>query len=221
MKHKSDEILNNTEKMEVSENDVGVESVEDDVKEVNENVARVEVESVEKDVKEVNENGTRDDPIPCFYCDELSFDVKDTESYKTHLREVHSVKKNFDVLAELTIKTQHGGDGYGHLDCVSPEPLETKETAFSLPENLSDFESDDDDDMFGSKENEITDTETKEDVVPDAKEVTEDVLKAEGGETVKDDSELDIPDGKIDEVQGEEAPMEETHLKKIMEVKHR
>ena len=55
------------------------------------------------------------------------------------------------------------------MDCVSPEPLETKETAFSLPENLSDFESDDDDDMFGSKENEITDTETKEDVEPDAK----------------------------------------------------
>merc|ERR1719233_2050642 len=95
MKHKSDEILNNVEKMEVSENDVGVGSVENDVKEVNENVARVEVESVEKDVKEVNENGTRDDAIPCFYCDELSFDVKDTESYKTHLREVHSVKKKF------------------------------------------------------------------------------------------------------------------------------
>merc|ERR1719233_521415 len=212
MKHKSDDILNNAEKMEVSENDVGVESVENDVKEVNENVARVEVESVVKDVKGVNGKGTGNDPIPCFYCDELSFDVKDTESYKTHLREVHSVKKNLDVLAELTIKTQHGGDGYGHLDCVSPEPLETKETAFSLPENLSDFESDDDDDMFGSKENEITDTETKEDVEPepDAKEVTEDVLKADEGETVKDDSELDIPDGKIDELQGEEAPMEET-----------
>merc|ERR1719233_2846471 len=210
MKHKSDEILNNVEKMEVSENDVGVGSVENDVKEVNENVARVEVESVEKDVKEVNENGTRDDPIPCFYCDELSFDVKDTESYKTHLREVHSVKKNLDVLAELTIKTQHGGDGYGHLDCVSPEPLETKETAFSLAENLSDFESDGDDYMFGSKENEITVTETKEDVESDAKEVTEDVLKADEGETEKDDSELDIPDGKIDELQGEEAPLEET-----------
>jgi len=215
MGQKSDEILNEAEKMEISMNDVGVECVGKDVKEVNENVTRVGVESDEKDVKEVNDNGTQDDPIPCFYCDELSFDVKDTESYKTHLREVHSVKKNLDVLAELTIKTQHGGDGYGHLDCVSPEPLEAKEPAFSLPENLSDFESDDDDDMFGSKEDEIPDTETKEEVVPVAKEVAEDVLKADEGEAIKDSAELDIPAGEVDELlrEGEESPMEETPCK--------
>ena len=105
----SDEVLIKAEKTGLSRNDVTRESVENDVKEVNENGVRVEIECAEKDVKEVNENGARDVLIRCYFCDDFSFDVKDTESYKTHLREVHSVKKNLDVLVELTIKTQHGG----------------------------------------------------------------------------------------------------------------
>ena len=104
------------------------------------------------------------------------------------------------------------------MDCVSPEPLEEKEPAFSLPENLSDFESDDDDDMFGSKEDGIQGTETKEETEPDTKglhtsEVAEDVLKADECGVVKDAMELDIPAGKIDELLREETPMEETQCK--------
>jgi len=144
----------------------------------------VEVKSVEKDVMVVDKvkiDGVTADPIPCFYCDDMSFDVKDIESYKTHLGEVHSVKKNLDVLAELTIKTQHGGDG--HLDCVSPEPLVSKEPVFIMPENLSDFDSDDDDDMFGSsKDDENIDTELKEELdinTADIPEDADDTLKVE------------------------------------------
>ena len=53
------------------------------------------------------------------------------------------------------------GDG-PRLDCVSPEPFRAEETPFTMPENLSDFESDDDDDMFGSKEETVEQSETKE-----------------------------------------------------------
>ena len=54
--------------------------------------------------------------------------------------------------------------GHGQLDCVSPEPFKAGRKSFTMPENLSDFESDDDDDMFGSKE-ETKDSETKETVL--------------------------------------------------------
>ena len=93
-KQKNSEILNEATEMEISRSD-----------------AAEEVTSVESAVKEeVIKNGDSDAQIPCFYCDDLSFDVKDSESYMAHLGEVHSVKKNLDVLAELTIKTQQRGN---------------------------------------------------------------------------------------------------------------
>jgi hypothetical protein len=93
-KQKNSEILNEATEMEISRSD-----------------ATEEVTSVESAVKEeVIKNGDSDAQIPCFYCDDLSFDVKDSESYMAHLGEVHSVKKNLDVLAELTIKTQQRGN---------------------------------------------------------------------------------------------------------------
>ena len=55
------------------------------------------------------------------------------------------------------------------MDCVSPEPFKAEGKPFTMPENLSDFESDDDDDMFGSKEETKEVFDTKEEFVVQAK----------------------------------------------------
>merc|ERR1712129_61656 len=77
----------------------------------------------------------------------------------------------------------------------------------TMPENLSDFESDDDDDMFGSKE-ETKDSETKETVL-EAKDQVEDILKPDKDEKVNEEMEVEIPAGKIDELLKEETPVKE------------
>jgi len=96
LKQKDCELLDEATEMEISRSDAVAEEV------------KCGDSSPVKDV--IKNGGDTDEPIPCFYCDDLSFDVKDTESYKAHLDEVHSVKKNVDVLAELTIKTQLRGN---------------------------------------------------------------------------------------------------------------
>jgi len=188
---KKSEVLNEATEMEISRSD-----------------ATEEVVGVMADVKEeVIKNGDFGSQIPCFYCDDLSFDVKDSESYMAHLGEVHSVVKNLDVLAELTIKTQLRGQ-HGHLDCVSPEPFRAEEKPFAMPENLSDFESDDDDDMFGSKEEIKEVFDTKEEVVQ-AKDDVEEMLKADKDEQIEEEMETEIPAVKIDELLKEETPGKE------------
>lgn len=201
-KQKNSEILNEATEMEISRSD-----------------AAEEVTSVESAVKEeVIKNGDSDAQIPCFYCDDLSFDVKDSESYMAHLGEVHSVKKNLDVLAELTIKTQQRG--HGHLDCVSPEPFKAEGKPFRMPENLSDFESDDDDDMFGSKEETKEVFDTKEEVFVQAKDFVSEMLKADKDEQIEEGMETDIPAVKIDELLKEETPgKEEVIVEKTEETK--
>ena len=96
LNEKNSEILNEATEMEISKSDNAEEIISDVTSEVKE--------------KEVIVNGVSDVKIPCFYCEDLSFDVKDTSSYMAHLGEIHSVKKNLDVLAELTIKTQQRGN---------------------------------------------------------------------------------------------------------------
>jgi len=192
--HTSDEHFKEATEMEVStKSDVADEEVTSAVK-----------SEVNTEDKDVIENGVADTKIACFYCDDLSFDVKDTPSYMAHLGEVHSVLKNLDVLAELTIKAQLRGDGT-RLDCVSPEPLKADETPFTMPENLSDFESDDDDDMFGVKEEESKITiETKEIVPEPAKDEIEDILKEEKDEKAVAGMEEEIPAESVDELLKEE-----------------
>merc|ERR1719483_339809 len=70
-----------------------------------------------------------------------------------------------------------------------------------MPENLSDFESDDDDDMFGVKEEESkVKVETKEIVPEPAKDEIEDILKAEKDEKVCEGMEEEVPVENVDEL---------------------
>jgi len=102
--------------------------------------------------EKVTGSGVVRSSIECFYCTDSSFDIKDFERYKSHLGTVHSVVKNLDYLAELTIKSHQRGDG-DELDC---KPLYADRKTAPLPGNLSDFESDDED-MFGEKEKSSSD----------------------------------------------------------------
>eukprot|EP00092_Neocalanus_flemingeri_P033141 GFUD01036038.1.p1 GENE.GFUD01036038.1~~GFUD01036038.1.p1 ORF type:complete len:707 (+),score=227.56 GFUD01036038.1:288-2408(+) len=196
LKDQNCEILNEATEMEISKSDNAEEPSEEATSDHTSEVKE----------KEVTQNGVSETKIPCFYCDDISVDVKDTSSYMAHLGDVHSVKKNLDVLAELTIKAQLRGDG-SRLDCVSPEPFEEK--PFTMPENLSDFESDDDDDMFGSKEETAEKSETKEAAIETAEDEIENILKADEDEKVDAGMDLDIPEQNVDDLLKEEVKEDE------------
>jgi len=83
-------------------------------------------------------------------------------------------------LRSLPSKLKKRGDG-PRLDCVSPEPFKGEDIVFKMPENLSDFESDDDEDMFGTKEEKTEKNATKEVDAADSHKV-EDMLELDKDE---------------------------------------
>jgi hypothetical protein len=56
------------------------------------------------------EAGRRSLPSGCFYCDDVTVEVSDRCAFANHLKEVHSVRKNVDFLAEVTSARQPRGN---------------------------------------------------------------------------------------------------------------
>jgi hypothetical protein len=54
-------------------------------------------------------------PSGCFYCDDVTVDVSDSQTYAAHLKERHSVRKNVHFLAEVTIARQRQGKANDQL----------------------------------------------------------------------------------------------------------
>ena len=46
--------------------------------------------------------------VSCFYCDEVSFDVDDQDTYVDHLMKAHKILKNTKSLLEATLTLQNG-----------------------------------------------------------------------------------------------------------------
>ena len=50
----------------------------------------------------------------CYYCDDVRVDVSDQSAFALHLREEHSVRKNVDFLAEVTLGRHRRGGNLCH-----------------------------------------------------------------------------------------------------------
>ena len=62
-------------------------------------------------VIETNDSGVTSDMkrrVTCMFCDDFSFDVTDRSAYSQHLREVHKVNKNIDILIQFIIEQEKG-----------------------------------------------------------------------------------------------------------------
>ena len=46
--------------------------------------------------------------VTCMFCDDFSFDVTDRSAYSQHLREVHKVNKNIDILIQFIFEQEKG-----------------------------------------------------------------------------------------------------------------
>ena len=139
---------------------VGENKGDDVNKSIGENAPKVLIEAKQQEPERVK----------CPFCD-FEFEEFSSDAFTEHLRTVHLITKNLDILLEFSLKTLKKGnkcrpvllcqsiksaciknglsslffsaeDVSGRLECVSPESLPAAEPQ-SLPENLSDIESDD------------------------------------------------------------------------------
>merc|ERR1711970_1655441 len=96
--------------------------------------------------------------LSCHYCDCVSFDETDVNTYTAHLREAHSITRNVESLVALTLKEQQS-----RPEVVTP-PAATavvQPPVFNLPttEMTMDWM---DDDVGGAMEGEEPEEERKE-----------------------------------------------------------
>merc|ERR1712212_1284599 len=96
--------------------------------------------------------------LSCHYCDCVSFDETDVNTYTAHLREAHSITRNVESLVALTLKEQQS-----RPEVVTP-PAATavvQPPVFNLPttEMTLDWM---DDDVGGAMEDEEPEEEKKE-----------------------------------------------------------
>ena len=54
----------------------------------------------------------------CMFCDDSCFDVKSREAYSAHVREVHRVTKNLDILLQFIIEQEARGNTVRSWCCV-------------------------------------------------------------------------------------------------------
>merc|ERR1711997_1257872 len=99
--------------------------------------------------------------LSCHYCDCVSFDETDVNTYAAHLRESHSITRNVESLVALTLKEQQS-----RPEVVTP-PAPTavvQPPVFNLPttEMTMDWM---DDDIGGVMEDEEPEEESKEEEV--------------------------------------------------------
>merc|ERR1711935_318310 len=96
--------------------------------------------------------------LSCHYCDCVSFDETDVNTYTVHLRESHSITRNVESLVALTLKEQQS-----RPEVVTP-PAATavvQPPVFNLPttEMTMDWM---DDDVCGAMDDEEPEEESKE-----------------------------------------------------------
>ena len=156
--------------------------------------------------------------VKCPYCD-FEFEEFSRDAFAEHLRSVHCIAQSLDILLEFSLNTLKKGNNrqtyvivycagthYSHkrlpekasiilisgkdeserLECVSPEPLVAPE---SMPENLSDIESDDDIETFEDDNAKTSDAEEQKHLLgdPEIEDKPEAAAVEDGIEKEKED----------------------------------
>ena len=68
------------------------------------------VEGKVEDCDDVNNSSDQTKVTTCFFCDDSCFDVNSPSAYSDHVREVHGVTKNLDLLLQFIIEQETRGN---------------------------------------------------------------------------------------------------------------